>query len=179
MRGHIRKRPKGSWAIVVDAGKDPETGKRRQHWHTIKGTKRDAQSALNEMLVAMEKGTYIQPNLVTLGNWLAEWLDSYVAMHTTLRTQESYRSIILRHLIPSLGSIPLKQLQPQHIQSYYARALAHGRVDKDGGLSARSVLYHHRILSKALSHAVKMGVVVRNVAESVDPHIQPGQRYLR
>ena len=169
MRGHIRKRSKSSWAVVVDAGKDPETGQRRQHWHTIKGTKRDAQRALNEILAAMEKGTYIKPNSVTLGDWLAQWVDSYVAIHTTLRTQESYRSIILRHLIPSLGSIPLKQLQPQHMQSYYARALTHGRVDKEGGLSARSVLYHHRILSEALSHAVKMGVVVRNVAELVDP----------
>ena len=31
------------------------------------------------------------------------------------------------------------------------------------------MLYHHRILSEALSHAVKMGIVVRNVAELVDP----------
>jgi integrase len=112
MRGHIRKRSRGSWSIVVDAGKDPETGNRRQHWHTIKGTKRDAQRALNEMLVAMEKGSYVKPNRLTVGDWLAQWVDSYVAMHTTLRTQESYRSIIRCHLMPSLGSIPLKQLQP-------------------------------------------------------------------
>lgn len=30
-------------------------------------------------------------------------------------------------------------------------------------------MYHHRILSEALSHAVKMGLLVRNVAEAVDP----------
>jgi len=38
-----------------------------------------------------------------------------------------------------------------------------------GGLSARTVQYHHRILSEALSHAVKMGLLVRNVAELADP----------
>jgi len=169
MKGHITQRSKGSWSIVIDAGKDPETGKRRQQWHTVKGTKRNAQRILHEILVTMEKGTYVKPNRLTLGDWLEQWLDSYVVMHTSLRTQESYNSIINRHILPSLGSIPLNQLQPQHIQSYYAQALSSGRTDKKGGLSARSVLYHHRILSEVLSHAVKMGIVIRNVAELVDP----------
>ena len=31
------------------------------------------------------------------------------------------------------------------------------------------MVYHHRILSKALDYAVKMGVVVRNVASVVEP----------
>ena len=92
-----------------------------------------------------------------------------MVMHTTVRTQESYSSMIRCHLLPSLGLIPLDQLRPQHLQKYYAHALSCGCVDKKGGLSARSVLYHHRILSEALSHAVKMGLVARNVAEVVDP----------
>ncbi len=173
MKGHIRQRSKGSWTIVVDVGRDPETGKRQQQWHTVKGTKRNAQKMLNEILVAMDKGTYVKPNRLTLGEWLGQWLDSYVVMHTTPRTQESYHSIIHIHLLPSLGSIPLHQLRPQHIQSYYARALVSGRANQKGGLSARSVLYHHRILSEALSHAVRMGVVVRNAADLVDPPRPP------
>jgi len=47
--------------------------------------------------------------------------------------------------------------------------LSKGRTDGKGGLSGRSVVYHHRILSKALDYAVKMGVVVRNVADVVQP----------
>ena len=121
------------------------------------------------MLVALEKGIYVKPSRVTLAEWLRQWLDSYVAMHTTPRTQESYRSIMHHHPMPSLGEIPLTQLQPQHLQRYYGRALAEGRANNRGGLSERSVLYHHRILSEALSHAVKMGIVARNVAEVVTP----------
>ena len=70
MKGHIRQRSKRTWTIVVDAGKDPGTGKRRQHWYTITGTKRDAQRALNEILVSLEKGTYVKPGKLTLGEWL-------------------------------------------------------------------------------------------------------------
>ena len=86
-----------------------------------------------------------------------------------MRTQESYRSIIERHLIPALGAIRLVELLPQHIQSYYAKALSEGRADGNGGLSARSVVYHHRILSKALDYAVRMGAIARNVTSVIDP----------
>jgi len=66
----------------------------------------------------------------------------------------------------SRGSL---QFTPQHIQSYYAKALSEGRTDGTGGLSARSVVYHHRILSKALDYAVRMGMVARNVTSVIDP----------
>ncbi|MFC2006927.1 tyrosine-type recombinase/integrase [Chloroflexota bacterium] len=72
-------------------------------------------------------------------------------------------------MIPSLGSIQLKELQPYQLSSYYAKKCSNGRADGKGGLSARSVVYHHRIISKALDYAVKMGVVVRNVASVVEP----------
>ena len=68
-----------------------------------------------------------------------------------------------------LGRVLLTQLQPQHLQNYYSQALTKGGADGKGGLSARTVQYHHRILSEALSHAVKMGLLVRNVAEVADP----------
>jgi integrase len=169
MKGHIRQRSKHSWTIVVDVGKDPGTGKRRQHWHTITGTKRDAQRALNEMLVSLEKGAYVKPGKLTLGEWLSQWLEGYVTMHTTPRTQESYRSIINQHLKPALGAVPLNQLHPEQLQAYYGKALTSGRKDGKGGLSARSVLYHHRILSETLSHAVRTGILARNPSEFVDP----------
>ncbi len=169
MKGHIRQRSKGSWTVVIDVGRDPETGKRRQEWHTVKGKKRDAERMLRELLLAVEKGTYVKPTHLTVGQWLSQWTENYVAMHTTPRTQESYLYVIHCHLMKVLGSIPLTQLQPQHLQNYYRTALAEGRADGKGGLSARSVLYHHRILSEALSHAVKLGLLGRNVAELVYP----------
>ena len=37
MRGHITKRGKNSWSIVLDVGRNPATGKRRQKWISVKG----------------------------------------------------------------------------------------------------------------------------------------------
>jgi len=169
MKGHIRKRSKGSWSIVIDRGKDPYTDKRRQQWHTIKGTKRDAERALRDMLSALDNGTYVKPTQITLAEWLEQWFDSYVVSNTTPRTQESYYSIINKHIIPHLGTIPLMDLRPQYLQNYYALLLKKGRTDNKGGLSRRTVLYIHHIISKSLKHAVKMGLLARNIADAISP----------
>jgi integrase len=38
MKGHVRRRGKASWAVVLDLGRDG-AGKRRQKWHSVKGTR--------------------------------------------------------------------------------------------------------------------------------------------
>ena len=169
MKGHIYQRAKGSWTIVYDLPMDAATGKRRQKSQRVKGTKRDAERTLRQVLLSLEQGSYVKPNKISLGELLRQWLKDYASMNTTDRTQESYTSIVGRHLIPALGRVSLIELQAQHIQSYYAKKLADGRADGKGGLSARSVVYHHRILSSALDYGVKMGLVVRNVAKVVQP----------
>ena len=103
MKGHIRQRSKGSWTIVIDIGRDPKTGKRRQQWHTVHGTKRDAERALREMLHSLETGAYVKPSRITIGEWLEQWCQSYVLMHVSPRTAESYQSEIHRHLNSGSG----------------------------------------------------------------------------
>jgi integrase len=169
MKGHIRQRSKGSWEICLDIGRDPATGKRRQHFETVKGHKAEAQRRLAELLLTIEQGSYIKPKRMTLAMWLEEWLKSYVSTNCSVKTSESYQSEVRCHLVPALGAIPLVELRPQHLQNYYARTLSRGRTDKKGGLSRQTVLYHHRILFQALRYAVKQGLLSRNVAEAVDP----------
>jgi hypothetical protein len=36
MKGHIRQRSPGRWAIILDI-RDPDTGRRRRKWHSFKG----------------------------------------------------------------------------------------------------------------------------------------------
>ena len=103
----------------------------------------------------------------SLGEWLELWIGAYVKPRLSPQTVESYEMIIRRHLIPALGAIPLNQLQPQHLQDYYSRALSSGRTDGRGGLSPRTVQYHHRILSEALGNAVRTEVLGRNPASAV------------
>ena len=169
MKGYIRQRSKGSWEVAIDVGRDPSTGKRQQHWETIRGTKRDAERRMNELLHSLTVGTYVKPRRLTLTEYLEQWLNSYVLTHCSPRTTEGYQTIIRRYLIPALGAIPLTELQPQHLQNYCANALAYGRLDKKGGLSSQSVLNHYRVLHKALEDAVRQGLVGRNIVQALDP----------
>jgi len=168
MKGSLRQRGKGSWEVCLDTGRDPATGKRLRHFESIQGTKKDAQRRLHELLLSVEQGSFIKPKRITLGEWLGEWLNGYVKTNCSPRTLEGYHTIIRRHLIPNLGMIPLSQVQPQHIQQYYARALSEPGPDGKE-LSARSVLHIHRVLFQALNYAVRQGLLIRNPAQLVDP----------
>ncbi|MEE8566987.1 MAG: Arm DNA-binding domain-containing protein, partial [Anaerolineales bacterium] len=79
MKGHVYQRAKGSWTIVYDLPMDTVAGKRRQKSQTVKGTKRDAERALREVLLSLEQGMYVKPNKITLGELLRQWLIEYAS----------------------------------------------------------------------------------------------------
>ena len=159
MRGHIRKQSKQSWQITIDIGIGHD-GRRRRHFETVHGRKADAQKRLNELLVSLEKGVYAPPGHLTVADHLHNWLEGYVKTNCSERTLDGYTSIIEHHLIPSLGHIQLKQLQPKAIQAYYGKAVSQ--------LSPRTVHHHHRVLSQSLKYGVRQGYLGRNVCELVD-----------
>ena len=150
-------------------GQHPETGKRKQQWVSLKGTKRNAEKRQAELLHQLDTGSLIKPSKLTMGEFLRQWLRDYASTNVRAATLEGYRITIERPLNPSLGAIPPSELKPARLQSYYCKALKEGRRDGKGGLLARSAVHHHRILREALSHAMKWGLTVRNVADAVDP----------
>ena len=169
MRGHIRKRAKDTWSIVLDYGRDSATGKRQQQWITIRGTKKDAEKKLSELLYQLDKGSFVKPTKLTLGDFLQRWLNDYVYPHVRAATAEGYRIIVECHLIPNLGAVVLSELKPSHLMEYYAKALREGRRDGRGSLAARTVGHHHTVLKEALSHGVKWDLLYRNVGDAVTP----------
>jgi integrase len=168
MRGHITKRGKNSYSIVIPLGTDPATGKRKQQWVSVKGTKKEAERKLAELLHQLDTGTFMKPGKATLADFLERWLKDYADANLAPRTAEGYETIIRQHLIPKLGSVPLTQLKPEHIQKYYAETLANGRCNGKGGLSSTTLRHHHMALHKALKCAVKWGLIGRNPSDAVD-----------
>jgi integrase len=165
-RGHIRARGPGAWELKYDVGVDTTTGRRITKYKTVRGTKREAERELRAILTAVDGFTYADSTKLRVGDWLHQWLDE--AQHAVARkTLERYREIVERHLIPALGSIPLGKLQPIHIQAYYAAALASGRRDGTGGLSARTVNHHDRVLNVALKRARSLRLIGTNPVEDV------------
>ena len=66
MKGHLRERSPGHWAIVIDT-RDPATGKRRRKWHSFKGMKREAQVECARLIASVGQGTYVEQSKMTGG----------------------------------------------------------------------------------------------------------------
>jgi integrase len=167
MRGHIRERAPGHWAIVLDI-RDLETGKRKRKWHSFQGTKREAQVECSRLITELTSGSYIEPAKTTLGQFLDKWLE-HVCSQVAPRTHERYAEIARKSIAPLLGNCVLSRLQPARISAAYAKALAEGRRDGKGGLSPRTVGHMHRILRQALAAAVNWDVLATNPAAKVRP----------
>ena len=167
MKGHIRERSPGKFAIVLDV-RDPASGKTRRRWHSFRGSKRDAQIECARLVTALKGGAYVDPNKMTLAEFFARWLD-HIRSRVSPRSFERYGEVINKNILPSLGGTLLTRLRPAQISETYAAALATGRRDGKGGLSPATVLYIHRIIKHALADAVRWELLVRNPAAAVDP----------
>src|SRR5262245_43909926 len=103
MKGHIRERSPGHWAIILDA-LDPATGKRKRKWHSFKGTKREAQVRCAELIASRGEGRYVEPGRMTVGECLDRWL-IHVRTLVSPRAHECYGETVNFNLKPALGAV--------------------------------------------------------------------------
>lgn len=168
MPGRIIEEIKGKkYKIIIEAGRDPQTGNRKRIVRTVHGRKTEAEKLCADLARELDTGTYIQPTRSTVAEYIREWLESY-AKNKAPSTYAGYKRIAQAHIIPKLGSLVLSKLQPMHIQGYYTEQLACGRKDGKGGLSNNTVIRHHALLHKALECAVQWQYLARNPAAYVE-----------
>ena len=167
MRGHIKKRSKyvNSWTIYVDSC-DPITGKRKQISATVRGTKKDAQRELRQLINKIEAGIYIKPTKETVQAFLKRWIIEYPASNELApKTIRTYKFLIECYILPNIGNIVLSSLTPPQVQALYTKL-----IEQDG-VSQRTALHVHRVLSQALNYAARQDLIPYNPAsrEKVTP----------
>ena len=152
--GSIRKKSKTVKGKVYTwfearytVGYDPGTGKQIQR--SISGkTQKEVSKKLKEATAALDAGTYIAPNRMTVGEWLDIWEKEYLG-GVKPATVCSYKATIKNHLKPRLGAIRLEALNAHTIQGFY-----NGLSAEESGLSPKTVKNIHGVLHKALQQAV-------------------------
>ena len=148
MKGHIRERSPGHFAIILEH-RDAATGKRKRKWHSFKGTKRQAQIECARLVSEMKGGTYLEPSKTTLAQFLDRWLE-HMTSQVSPKSHARYCELARKNIVPLLGSVVLTQLRPVLISAAYSKALTQGRRDGTGGLSPQTVTHMHRVLKQAL-----------------------------
>lgn len=166
MKGHIRERGPGTWAIILDLY--DERGERRRKWHTFKGTKRKAEEECARLVSVMKSGNYVEPTNQSVAEYLDEWL-TFIKPSVSPKTHERYAEILQKGVAPLLGDVTLAKLKTDRIDTAFTKALTAGRRDGSGGLSPRTVHHMRRVLIKALGQAVTWDRLSKNPALATTP----------
>jgi integrase len=158
MTGHIRRRGERSWELKFDLGRDPSTGERKTAYQSFKGTKREAQIKLAELITTASRGTYVEPTKITVADFVRARIDQWEAAPDgiTARTAQRYRQLTEHQIVPHLGAKTLQKLTRLDIEIWH-NAL------HQAGLAARTIGNAHRVLHQALSDAEADGLVTKNV----------------
>ena len=133
MRGSVAK--KGNrWYMILDE-REPATGKRRRKWHSGPDggwtRKRDAESARVDLVSRQQRGLYVTPSKVTLGEYLQDWLFGLSGrLRATTVTQ--YEVIVAAYVLPHLGSLPFQHVSSIDLTALYARLVREGRRPRSG-----------------------------------------------
>ena len=158
--GTVKRDESGRWYFIFDAPRDAD-GKRRRVRRRGFRTKNDATTAMDTAQSEARRGLSPARGAVLTRDYLKEWLAS-CAGRVSPKTEEGYKRIVNRHLIPALGAVRLEYLTPAMVQRYCRDKLA-------AGLTAQTVLHQFRCLSTALEAAVRLQMIPRNVCGAVDP----------
>ncbi|MCM3145080.1 site-specific integrase [Brevibacillus sp. MER 51] len=160
MKGYFRKR--GSlWSFTVDIGRKAD-GSRNQKTKGGFKTKREAEQACAELITQLTKGDYLEPSKKTVQEAMEAWLNTILQSTLRISTYDNYSKAIVKRIIPALGKLKLKDVQADHIQSFYLTLI------KDG-LSPEYIRYLHSILKSFFTYQVRLQNITKNVVKLAIP----------
>lgn len=140
------------WEARITTGRDPGTGKQVQRSFTGK-TQKEVREKMQAAAVAVNTGTYIAPQKMTVGQWMDTWAADYLG-GAKPATVTIYKNNIKNHIKPALGAVALSDLRPHMVQTFINGL----------ELSPASVRLAYKVLHMALEKAVKLGYMPKNPA---------------
>jgi integrase len=165
--GTIKSRSDGRWEGQFTVGIDPGTGKvlRRSVYGK---TQSECRKKMAVEVAAIDGGTYLDPDKITVRQWLNDWLETYIQPNRKPLTAASYRTHINSHLIPAFGTVRLQALTQEDVQrgmNKLARTLAPKTVNVVFGT-----------LHSAMRKALALGKIGRDPCFGVELPQNPKQQ---
>ena len=168
--GLVRKRSDGRWEGRIVVG-HKDDGK--PIYRSVFASKQsELMPKLNELKAQYAGVRLTEDGSITLGEWMARWMEEYKKPILRKSTYTGYSRDIENHILPYLGSKRLTQLKTSDIQKHYNRLLESGRKHDHGkgkGLSNATVRGIHMVLREALDSAVREGLIPKNPADGTSP----------
>lgn len=179
-----RKKGRG-YEIRVSCGIDINGKKlgKSKTWIPDEGmTQKQIEKELARQKVLFEeevKNGICPDNKIRFVDFSKRWMDEYAKVNLTIKTYARYE-IYLKRINQGIGHLKLKDITPLQLNAFYRSLEADGvnqrkRYDENGNLinngklAPKTILDHHRVISKILATAVKWGLLEKNVAMRADP----------
>ncbi len=174
------------WQIRIYRGHDPLTGKPRYVYGRAP-TEREAKKLQARLTTEVADGRHKGTDAKTVEDLLERWLPWHAEVaELSPGTVANYRRHIDKKIKPAVGRIPVRQLDAEVLDEFYAELRHRGREirictgadpstgkkrwrTERGPLSPSSVREVHAILSGALQQAVKWRWIPYNPARLASP----------
>jgi integrase len=122
--------------------------------------KAEAQKELRKLLKSGDDGTHVEPDKVTVGQWIESWLNAGAPgrrrKKVSQRTLERYGQLLRTHVMPVLGDKQLQQLRAPDIDKLYAD------IEAKGEIAARTAHHVHTVFGACLATAHRKGMIETN-----------------
>ena len=156
----------GRWVAEISAGKDHLGNRRRVK--RITRTRRDADRQRRDLLSERERGVLDVDASITVSEWCRQWLETGARLTCKERTVAGYTYTLDRWVLPHVGHLELRQLHVGHVEDMQISLLS-------AGLSVSTVRQARRVLSSALTHAVRGRMITHNpVKDAASPRYEDG-----
>jgi integrase len=165
--GQLISRGRHTWLVRVSLGREPETGTRKYHNKTIRGSFREAQTYLNAKLQERDIGRLPRAAAITLDQYLDQWLATSAKPRLRPKSYTDYEGLLRLYIRPALGTRPIGAITQFDIQSVYARM-------SERGLSPRTIEYTNAVLQSAFRQAARWKMLAEDPCAGVD--LPPLQR---
>jgi integrase len=167
--GSIYKRADGRWVGMISLGpgaatsqvRDPQKKSVRKRKVVYGKTRKEVAEKLQGLLIQQADGVSLSMDKQTVAQFLTHWLEHIVKPARSYSTHHTYEALVRQHVEPSIGSIPLVKLAPQHVQKLVTQL-------RKTDLAPATVVMIRSILKTALTQAVRWKLVRYNAAAMVD-----------
>ena len=173
MAGTIRERSPGHFELrAYNAATGKQVTKTYAHPRKERGVGiAEAKKRLARLVTDVADGKFgakKEPTeVMTLSMVLDEWIAHGETRGRSPNTLHGYRSKAVRIKAGPLGGIEASKLTTRDLDRWYDTLLA-------GGMSAATVMHHHRIVRAALNQAKRWKYIPQNPADDI--HLESGRR---
>jgi len=101
--GQLISRGPHTWLVRVSLGRDPESGTRKYHNKTIRGSFHEAQTYLNGKLQEREIGRLPRAAAISLNQYLDQWLITAAKPRLRPKSYTDYDALLRLHIRPPSG----------------------------------------------------------------------------